>query len=540
MAKRLAIEWDSRELRIVAGTVRGDRVTISDVISVPIESSEPQSLGETLKRVLAKAGLEKLAGGVALGRGKTEMRELKLPPVPDAELPDMVRFQAIRSFATAGEKSAIDYIPTRTDSDGIRVVAASVAPDELKRCALVAVPSQTSVERLVLRPLAAASLFRSRNPDQKGETILIDMLAEDADIVVLREGVPVFVRSIRLPEEINVRVRTLSGEIRRSVMASQASDTDTDCPRRIVLWGRADVHQEEVTGLSEALNTSVETLDPFSLVDIDPKLQSSMPEHVGRLAPLVGLLDSDARGDKDLIDFLNPRRPPEPPSSTGRYVVIGAAAAALVGTIFFFGWKKISTLDVEIAALQIAFNELEQGVSDADQTIARTEQVDMFLDGNVIWLDELRRTALQMPPAEEAIVSAIVAETDPRIGGGALTLIGNVTSGGVVNAFEESLRDENHSVVGRGSNAVADKAPYNFTLNETVSVPATYVRSQRIAAEDAALVASPAAASEATPEIDSQPEAEIDSEPDPVDEIITTAVENDVTGDDAAQIEETK
>lgn len=520
MAKRLAIEWDSRELRIVAGTVRGERVTISDVISVPIESSEPQALGETLKRVLAEAGLEKLAAGVALGRGKTEMRELKLPPVPDAELPDMVRFQAIRSFATAGEKSAIDYIATRTDSDGIRVVAASVAPEELKRCALVAVPSQTSVDRLVLRPLAAASLFRNRYPGQEGETILIDMLAEDADIVVLRDGIPVFVRSIRLPEEMKVRVRTLSGEIRRSVMASQDSDTDTNCARRIVLWGRADVHQEEVAALSEALNTSVETLDPFSLVDIESKLKSSMPEHVGRLAPLVGLLDSDARNDKDLIDFLNPRRPPEPPSPVGRYVVIGAAAAALVGTIFFFSWKKISTLDGEIAARQAAYNDLEKGVEDADDTIARTEKVDAFLDGNVIWLEELRRTALQMPPAEQLIVNNLSAEADVRTGGGSLTLEGNVTSGSVIASFEESLRDENHSVIGLGSNVVANKEPYNFTLKETIGVPPTFVRSQRIAAEDAALVAS---MKEKEPDDEAKPEIAEEASPFDVDEEPTTA-----------------
>lgn len=516
MAKRLAIEWDSRELRIVAGTVRGERVSISDVITVPIESSEPQALGETLKRVLGQAGLEKLAAGVALGRGKTELRELKLPPVPDAELPDMVRFQAIRSFATAGEKSAIDYIPTRTDSDGIRVVAASVSPDELKRCALVAIPSQTSVERLILRPMAAASLFRSRNRDQAGETILIDLLADDADIVVLRDDVPVFVRSIKLPEATEVRVRTLAGEIRRSVMASQDSGTDTNCPRRVVLWGRADIHREEVEGLSNALNTTVETLDPFSLVDVEPKLKSSLPEHVGRLAPLIGVLDSDARSDKDLIDFLNPRRPPEPPSPVGRYVVIGAAAAALVGVIAFFGWKKISNLDADIAARQMAYAELESAEKRADEAIARTEAVDSFLDGNVIWLDELRRVALELPPADEVILESVIATAD-RTGGGSLTLVGNATSTGVLGKLEEKLRDENHIVVGRGSNVVRDKAPYNFSLNETVSVQQSFVRAQRLTAEDAALLAATTANDSTSSNNDKSNEAAVVAETSPSD-----------------------
>ena len=502
MAKRLAIEWDARELRVVAGLVRGDRVTITDVATIAIDSSEPQALGETLKRLLAQSGLEKLSGGVALGRGKAELRELKLPPVPEGELPDMVRFQAIRSFATAGDKSAIDFIPTRRDADGIRVVAASVTPEELKKCALVAVPSQMSVDRLVLRPLAAAALFRSRNKAQDGETVLIDLLADDADIVVIREGVPVFVRSIRLPEEISVRVRTLSGEIRRSVMASQDSGTDTNCQRRIILWGRADVHHEEVKGLSESLNTEVETLDPFSLVDVDVRLRSSLPEHVGRLAPLIGLLDCDARADKDLIDFLNPRRPPAPPSPMGRNLVIGAAAAALVGTLFFLGWKRISDLDADIAAQQSAYDALDSAVEVAEDSMARTEKVEAFLDGDVFWLNEFRRVATEMPASEYAIIESVAAESG-RFGGGVLTIAGGATSSDTVSELESKLRDENHIVSGKGISVVADKAPYKYTYTAGIAMTPEVVREERVASEEAVLRAAVEAPTEpaASPEV---------------------------------------
>jgi Tfp pilus assembly PilM family ATPase len=523
MAKRLAIEWDARELRVVAGVVRGNRVTITNVASTPIESTDPKALGETLKRLLSESGLEKSVAGIALGRGKAELRELKLPPVPDAELPDVVRFQAIRSFAAAGEKSAIDFIPTRRESDGIRVLAAAVTPDEIKRCALVAVPSQTAVERLVLRPLAAAALFQHNDQATDRETVLIDLLAEDADIVVLRDGLPVFVRSIKLPEEVAVRVRTLSGEIRRSIMACQDVGSEPVGQRRVVMWGRAAVHKAEVDGLSEALGTTVETLDPFSLVEVDAKLRENMPEHTGRLAPLIGLLDCDARNSTGLIDFLNPRRPPDPPSPTGRYLVIGAAAAALVGTIFFFGWKRTSTLDADIAAQQLALNNLESAVKDADAAIARTEKVETFLDGNVFWLDELRRAAEKMPSSDKAIVDSITAE--PRTGGGGqLTFSGGVTSSSIVGELEESLRDENRIVIGKGTGLVANKAPYNWTFTETVIIPPELVRETRdlpatppegepesVSESDAA--SGTEAASE--PEVEVVPEASDDVEPPP-------------------------
>ena len=43
----------------------------------------------------------------------------------------MVRFQAIRSFASAGESSKIDYLVTKRSDTGIDLIAAAISPQDL-------------------------------------------------------------------------------------------------------------------------------------------------------------------------------------------------------------------------------------------------------------------------------------------------------------------------------------------------------------------------------------------------------------------------
>lgn len=473
MAKRLAIEWDNKELRIVAGTVRGGRVSISDVIIQPIEDASPEKIGEVLGQLTEQRGLQRNAAAIALGRGKAELRELKLPPVPEAELPDMVRFQAIRNFSTAGERSAIDFLPSKQDADGIRVVAAAVGPEELKNCALVALPSHLTVERLALRPVAAVALYRRVAGFNVGEVVLIDLLSEDADVVVVREGHTAFVRSIRLPEDPAIRVRTLASEVRRSLMASQDIG-GVELPRRFVLWGRADLHADDLEKLSTALGSKVEALDPFTLVDVESKAKKELPEHVGRLAPLIGLLDAETTNGKDLIDFLNPRRPPKPPSKKPKMLLIGALAASIIGGGFFVGWNKLRQMDSAIASRKSYEASLKEGVALADESIGRTNLVETFVDGDVFWLDEFRRIAEQLPTSKEVMVSSVSASI-PRDGGGEIKLAGGASNAGAVAEIGALLRDDQHTVLSKGYTLNADKAPYQYSFDETITFDRAYI-----------------------------------------------------------------
>ena len=97
--------------------------------------------------------------------------------------------------------------------------------------------------------------------------------------------------------------KPLAGELRRSLLACGV----TDQLKRVVLWGTPEVHSSEIPLLEEAVGCSVQLINPFDLVEVGRKVE--LPEHVGRLAPLLGLMLADEDAPERLIDFLNPRNP---------------------------------------------------------------------------------------------------------------------------------------------------------------------------------------------------------------------------------------
>ncbi|EMI18461.1 hypothetical protein RMSM_04608 [Rhodopirellula maiorica SM1] len=302
MPKKLAIDWDDTELRFVAAQCTASQITITDAAVVPMMSS---GIYETLRKTMAERGLEKTETLVAIGRGKAELRELQLPPVPDEELPDIVRFQAIRSFASAGESATIDYLVTNRSETNVNAIAAAVAPAKLAEVKEICSDASLIVKRITLRPLSAAAFYltRPKRPAVGGDIVLIDLLSDDAEIVVARDGKVIFVRTVRMPTGESARPRALVNELKRSLLACGCKS-----PEKIVLWGRDSVHRGDVEILSEALDTPVEVVNPFELVEVEAKLKDQLPSHVGRLAPLVGLLACEETNADRLIDFFAPSR----------------------------------------------------------------------------------------------------------------------------------------------------------------------------------------------------------------------------------------
>ena len=230
--------------------------------------------------------------------------------------------------------------------------------------------------------------------------------------------------------------------------------------------------------------SDVDVLDPFDLVDVDPQAKSSLPDHVGRLAPLVGLLVADEAAPDRLVDFLNPRRRPEETQNPYRNIAligIPVATAALIG---FLMYRQLSNLARDIDALRQANASQTANVDRANQSIRRTETVDRYLDGNVNWLHEIERLATSMPPSEQMIVRRIGGAADDRRGGGTLTVVGGVTEPEVIDDFENSLRDDAHHVTGDGVSEKKSDDRYRFGFTESIKVDPGTLRDTRYAALD--------------------------------------------------------
>ncbi len=475
MGKKLAIDWDDSELRLVAAQCSGRSVRVTDAIVIPIEGS----VQETLRVAVSKRGLENTETLVAIGRGKAELRELQLPPVPDEELPDMVRFQAIRSFATAGDSATVDYLVTNRSDSGVEMIAAAVGPAKLTEIRETCEAAHLVTKRISLRPLAAAALYLI-HPSSKGvgDLVLVDLLADDAEIVVAREGRVIFVRTVRMPSGDAVRGRILAGELRRSLVACGSSGS----LERVVLWGRESVHTADVKMLSEAAGCNVTVLNPFDLVECDRKLESELPDHVGRLAPLIGLLAADEDDADRLVDFLNPRQRIEETPSPYRTAAPAGIPVAIALLIGFAVYRQLQGLDKQIAELQKVNAKMKPDVDRALESIARTEKVDEFLDGDVNWLNEIRRLAMLMPPSDQLIVRSVSGSSDARRGGGTLKVEGAVTAPSVIEDFESAVRDESHRVTGDGASEQKTDDAYRWGFTESITLTPDAIRNARYAA----------------------------------------------------------
>lgn len=483
MANKIAIDWNESELRIVAAQCNGIRVKVTDAAVIPIENS---NVIETLRKAITERGLENSETLVGIGRGKAELRELQLPPVPDEELPDMVRFQAIRSFASAGDAAIVDFLVTNRTSDNVQMIAAAIGPPMMKEIRETCASAQLNMTRISIRPLASAALYLIHQQSKtSGDVVLIDLLSDDAEIVVTRQGRVIFVRTVRMPAIADSRGKALAGELRRSLAACGSSGS----LESVVLWGRESVHAAEKEMLAEAAGSPVEVIDPFDYVDIESSTKSRLPKHVGRLAPLVGLLAADGSQSDRLVDFLNPRkRIIEEPNPYRNAMIAGIPILAAM-LLAFLVYSQLKGKDEKIAELKDAYSAMKSDVDVAKQSVQRTEAIDKFLDGNVNWLHEIRRLAATMPDSDEMIVKSISGNANPRSGGGSLTIEGAVTNPSVIDDFEESLRDKTHVVVGDGASEQGAKGAYKWGVSESITISPEAIRNSRYEAIQALLAA---------------------------------------------------
>lgn len=519
--KKVALDWDEQQLRIVVGDSAGKQTRIIDAAILPIQTG---GVGSTLSKWIREKGLEKSDCLVAIGRDAAELRQMEFPPVPEEELPDMVRFQAVRTFASAGEGAIVDYLPTASSEKGVHAIVSATGANKLDPIRKAIAESGMTISRIALRSIAAAALYQIKARDSQSDSTrstlaLIDLVGDEAEIVLFRGRDVSFVRSVKLPSQSPARVNALAGELRRSMMACGAAGETCN----IAMWGTASRHQEELDQLAERLSqgqadsSQTRLIDPFEIVDCDPNVEPSVGETVGRLAPLVGLLVADSEHGDHLIDFQNPREYIEPATNRGKLAAMfGIPAAIVLGTVWLI-YSQLSSRDSQIAMLEAANAEMRADVKKAQASVERTDRVDQFLDGDVNWLEELERLAATLPPAEQLILKQVSAASDSRLGGGRIVVSGLVTSPDVITEMETSLRDEMHRVEGDGASKVDTEDAYQWQIRETVSIEGSAVRAERY---ERILKASEEA--DATPPDDALPDEQPPGEIEPTDQPTNT------------------
>ena len=152
---------------MIVARIQGESVQIDSIATVALELDAQESnltgLDEQLKKALGQQRFPRCQALAAIGRSQVELRILKLPPAPDDELPDLVRFQALREFSALDEASPLDFVPLGdVGAEAGEVMAASISSDLADQLKDALTSAGHEPSRLILRPCAATSLALRR------------------------------------------------------------------------------------------------------------------------------------------------------------------------------------------------------------------------------------------------------------------------------------------------------------------------------------------------------------------------------------------
>lgn len=452
MARLLAVEWDTREARVVIASPRGDGLLVEHAFPVTlVDPSETLSdaapePGDKIEAALSARGIRRVEALVALARSSVELKQLSLPPAPDNELPELVRFQAVREFHSLSADWPLDYVSLDTDPEQPRsVLAAALSPATLNQVQHTCQLAGLDAQRLLLRPCGAASLVRRRVQVPERVLLIVELLSEEAELTVLIDGKLVFLRTARLPSHTfsEAGARPLVSEIRRTMAAVQ-NQLGGQKVEAICLLGDDERNAHLASAITEALEIPARPFDPFAGVETSREVQPAHLENVGRYAPLLGALLDEFTGTRPHYDFLHPRKRPPPPSKKRPAAFAAAAVAAVALTAFGWYELKSSQLEGQIEVLQQELTQLEADQREFGPELAQAEAIEQWLAGDINWLDELGDLSRDFPAADETMLTKLtLLATDS---GGQVTVSGVARSRSTIGKLERGLRDDHREV----------------------------------------------------------------------------------------------
>src|SRR5262245_7709569 len=235
MPRIFAIDWDRHEVRGLLISSGATGTTIAGAWAASLATADPAGLsGKQIGARLSAAVAGQIAGKVTtlvgVGRDNVQIKLLSLPPAPADELPDMVRFQAEREFTALGEDAALDFIPLAGDEQTPnQVLALALSPAGMTEAREVCEALGLVPDRIPVRGCAAAAMATRAGAIAANEVVLVvNPLAEEADLSVDADEKVVLLRTVRLPDpsQPDARQRALAGEIRRTIAAVRQQLTD--------------------------------------------------------------------------------------------------------------------------------------------------------------------------------------------------------------------------------------------------------------------------------------------------------------------------
>jgi hypothetical protein len=340
------------------------------------------------------------------------LKELRYPPVPPAEEPNVVRYQAIRDLSDTPEDVVIDYTPLSygvTDSQR-RSMAVILRRDLLNAIQQLCAAAGLKLVAVTARPYAiAAELSRAWSvglvPPLDGQdhsAAIVLASPAGGEFTVVWQGEVLFTRD--LPAPVCATESTLLAEVRRNL--TLYSGVAPEHPIAALYVCEADGRY--APRLRSALSLPVHAHDP--LHGFVPELHQSQR---GRCAPLVGVLVASATAQLP-INFIKPR---QPQAQRDPYKIRLAATAVLAILLLFvsgiYGWQQVNRAEQQVVQLRQRKKDLEDELKVLEPDAKRLQAVRQWQDRGVNWLDELYDWSDRFPQRKGVHATQFTASAIP-------------------------------------------------------------------------------------------------------------------------------
>ncbi len=191
--------------------------------------------------------------------------------------------------------------------------------------------------------------------------LVIDLLAEEADLTVVVGHQAVFPRTVRMGTNLSPEgsATALVMEARRTIAAAQ-NQLPGQNVGQIILFGNRDEFQIQADALAREMKLEVKFIDPFGQTTLASNYSGERTVRTGRFAPLIGMMLHELRKEPQEIDFLSPRKPPVPQDHSRVYALAGVAAACVALALGVLVWWQLGELDEEITRVQTAAKQVKK------------------------------------------------------------------------------------------------------------------------------------------------------------------------------------
>lgn len=408
---------------------------------------------------------------IPVGGDRVGYRLLKLPPVPDNELPDMVRLMAEREFGSAPGDGAIDFVPLSDDANSQRpVLAARIRQKVIDHAQALADGLGANLCSIVLRGAALAPLAeRLLSGVSDGSHLLLALAGREIDLVVLDGGRPSLLRTTKADSTGSVS----PSELQRTLSAvSLQLGHPID---RVVGF--------QPLKLEAASKLEMTSLDGAALLSQRYELAESDVAAAQQALPVAAAAINAAENERPQVNFLSPRQAVVSGTPKRQLGLVGGAAAA---TLLAVGWQMYSGIAgynrdaSEFAAKRSA---VEKRIEKLQPYQAKVDAIEAWRETDVNWLEELRRLSTSVRPkplnakdyeadSDVMLTSFTAGVKSGREGsGGKISFDVAAKQVAAAEPLEQRLRDDRHDVEQQSVEQAAGGGPYGWRFRSTIDVP---------------------------------------------------------------------